>query len=235
MAIFPVQKTPSIISGCRLWLDASQASTITSAGGSVSAWADMSGRKFDLSQGTGVNQPDTGVETINGLPAVGFDSNEYLLNSSWGNAQQRFTYFVVAKVASAPSTNFPTMLAVGPSTPVLGSIFSRFGASNQNDSFIYDGSSFEPGCRIPGFATNTPYVFSFAYDGSTVTATRSTSSNSQSRSITIANGVGNIIIGTPSGGPKMSVGEVIFYERFLTAAEKTAILRYLGNKWGLVV
>ncbi len=54
------------------WYDASDLSTITDSGGSVSQWDDKSGNGLHLSQGTGSAQPETGSEKINGLNALDF-------------------------------------------------------------------------------------------------------------------------------------------------------------------
>jgi hypothetical protein len=65
--------TPASIS-TELWLDASDASTITEDTGSVSEWADKSGNGYDALQGTALNQPITGTRTFaNGLNVLDFD------------------------------------------------------------------------------------------------------------------------------------------------------------------
>lgn len=59
-----------------LWLDASDTTTITESGGSVSQWNDKSGNGYNFTQGTGANQPTTGIRTVNGLNAVDFDGGD---------------------------------------------------------------------------------------------------------------------------------------------------------------
>jgi len=67
-----------------LWLDASDASTITESGGSVSQWDDKSGEDNHVSQATGSKQPTTGSRTQNGLNVLDFDnaSGDTLRNTS---------------------------------------------------------------------------------------------------------------------------------------------------------
>lgn len=50
--------SPVSISGCELWLDASDAGSITESGGKVSVWADKSGNGRNAYQDNATNQPD---------------------------------------------------------------------------------------------------------------------------------------------------------------------------------
>lgn len=61
-----------------LWLDASDAATITSSGGLVSQWNDKSGNGRNFTQGTASNQPTTGATTQNGRNVVTFDGGDVL-------------------------------------------------------------------------------------------------------------------------------------------------------------
>jgi hypothetical protein len=59
-----------------LWLDASDASTITESGGSVSEWRDKSGNVRHASQGTSANRPTVSAAAQNGLDALSFDGTD---------------------------------------------------------------------------------------------------------------------------------------------------------------
>jgi hypothetical protein len=61
-----------------LWLDASDASTITASSGSVSQWTDKSPNAWAFVQATGANQPVTGTRTQNGLNVIDFTPNQFL-------------------------------------------------------------------------------------------------------------------------------------------------------------
>jgi len=56
-----------------LLLDASDTSSITESGGLASQINDLSGSGYNLTQGTGANQPATGSRTVNGLNTLDFD------------------------------------------------------------------------------------------------------------------------------------------------------------------
>lgn len=64
---------PASISGLQLWLDGSDASTITQSGGAISQWNDKSGNANHATQ-SGVGKPTVVSAAQNGLNGVGFDS-----------------------------------------------------------------------------------------------------------------------------------------------------------------
>lgn len=64
------------------WYDASDESTITESGGSVSQLDDKSGNGNHVSQGTGANQPTTGTRTVNGLNVLDFTTNKMLYTTA---------------------------------------------------------------------------------------------------------------------------------------------------------
>ena len=58
-----------------LWLDASDATTITESAGAVSKWDDKSGNSNDSVQVVSADQPSTGVNTLNSLNVITFASD----------------------------------------------------------------------------------------------------------------------------------------------------------------
>lgn len=76
--------TPSEIT-TELWLDASDADTITESGGSVSQLDDKSGKNNHAVQVSGSKQPTTGVNTLNSLNVLVFDSDFMNLTSQITN------------------------------------------------------------------------------------------------------------------------------------------------------
>jgi hypothetical protein len=86
-----------------LWLDASDATSITLTSGAVSQWNDKSGNGRHFSQGTAAKRPNVTSAEINGLDVVTFDgTNDYLTavttvsNWAWLNdADGVSMYFVI--------------------------------------------------------------------------------------------------------------------------------------------
>ena len=92
-----------------LWLDASDASTITTVSGAVSEWRDKSGGGYHFSQATAARRPLLTTAGLNGLNTVTFDGvNDTLLagdvlDDVWtGNG---FDIHVVFKVNSFTQTS----------------------------------------------------------------------------------------------------------------------------------
>lgn len=85
----------------KLWLDASDASTITDSSGSVSQWSDKSGNDANATQSTGSKQPTTGTRTLNGKNVIDFDransNNLEIANIPYGTTDE-FMIFVVGKI-----------------------------------------------------------------------------------------------------------------------------------------
>ena len=65
--------TPADIPNLLLWLDATDATTITSSGGEVSEWADKRLNGTVVTQTVTGKKPKTGIDTINGKNAIYFD------------------------------------------------------------------------------------------------------------------------------------------------------------------
>ena len=70
---------PNDLGGLFLWLDADASNTIMSSGGLVSQWNDKSDNGFNVTQGTGANQPTTDSVTQNGKNVIDFDQTDFLI------------------------------------------------------------------------------------------------------------------------------------------------------------
>lgn len=66
-----------------LWLDASDAASITESGGAVSAWADKGPNGYSFVQSTAGSKPATGVTTQNGLNVLSFTGNGPFAGGDW--------------------------------------------------------------------------------------------------------------------------------------------------------
>ena len=72
---------PSIPSRRGVWIDASDAASLTVSNGYVSQWNDKSGSGRHLTQGTAANQPSYGPLSMNGYSTVRFDGNDVIGNN----------------------------------------------------------------------------------------------------------------------------------------------------------
>jgi hypothetical protein len=93
--------SPSSISGLTLWLRADRGVTLVTSGtvNSVSAWADMSGRRNNATPLTVGTQPGfSATGGPNGLPAVTLNGNQFLSGSAELLTAAQATMFLVVKV-----------------------------------------------------------------------------------------------------------------------------------------
>jgi hypothetical protein len=111
-----------ITNGLMLWLDASDASTITSSSGSVSEWRDKSSNSWHVSQATSADQPKIGLELINNKNVITFNNSSQILLNSSNNLFQNVQYeeifiainFCIYKFGFIllPDTNCPALLNI---------------------------------------------------------------------------------------------------------------------------
>ena len=239
------------VTGYKLWLDATDSSTITASGSAVSQWSDKSGNASNFTQGTGSSQPLTGTRTINGKNVIDFDgTNDFLkcpsstsifkyLHTSTGG-----TVFVVGindsngvflsnggaasdkiGIYHGISSNTTDLLITNGAT-VVG---AQFGLTNVGTSAFYltnkwDGGNATAANRLKESKNGAAFTGS-----NTATATASTSNSSWD--MHLGSSVDNT--GTPSSYFNGAIGEVIFYEGILSAGDITSVQSYLATKWGI--
>jgi hypothetical protein len=215
-----------------LWLDASDATTITSSGSpaKVSQWNDKSGNGYNVAQGTGANQPTTGATTKNGLNVLDFDgSNDVLISGT----------------VAMPSGN-TARTAVVVSKRTTGGFPFMYGSSATNKAWGID-QGFTANMRVAGFAndwdtgiarTTNWEVLAAWHDGTNVRFKRSDAATVGPNARTYDTDatpfyVGrpvNIFAGTWLNG---SIAEVLIFNTALSTTELQAVYDYLNAKWSV--
>ena len=106
--------TPAQIS-TELWLDASDTSTLTLSGSSVSQWNDKSGNGKHAVQATAASRPTYSATGLNSKPAVFFNGSQYYMQSSVGrfSLQTRSMYIVLATANTVQSPGIFSLLPSG--------------------------------------------------------------------------------------------------------------------------
>jgi hypothetical protein len=123
------QWTPALITTA-LWLDAADASTVTTVSSAVSQWNDKSGNSRNVSQATGASQPAYDATGFNGKGALTFDGSNNFLQSAasitTGTYTQEFNVYWVA----TRSSNGGSILTERSSTLVASNSWSASGGAN---------------------------------------------------------------------------------------------------------
>lgn len=224
---------PRSIANLELWLDASDASTITVSTG-VSVWADKSGNGRNATQATGGKQPAY-TNTLNGKNIVTFqgtdDTLQIAANAAFNSASQ--TLIVIARQAAAAdeiiwhksSSVSANGLSIRYRTDRLFVIYSENTAAVlQPLHTVFDPTAanvfsmtMEPsaqGIHINGVVRGTNTVSATYNDNTTVWL------GSRRDAGTFLNG---------------DIAEVLFFSRALSPSERSRIEKALGRKWGITV
>lgn len=233
--------------GLHSWYDASNAASITSSGGAVSQWNDLSVNARHASQATSGFRPTTGTTTQNGKNVINFDGASQFLVASANITSNAFTLFsVYRRNNAAPTGNFGRLFSLwgGPGTPLdydntqsfeVHASAVTFGGVTPPLIGLYRNASQVAASTI---VYGTSYLFSGTLDGgnwsqnnsgTVVTGTTSTSSTNVANN-TLGAGM------AAGGGDAYFNGffaEQIIFTRVLSAGEITTVRNYLSTKWGV--
>lgn len=225
---------PTDIADCSLWLDASNAGSITEAGGVVSAWADLSPSGYSLAS----DQGDilTGSRTVNGHNALDFQANGRLRASPAPvNAPADGTWTVIA-VAVSDALSQTRQIVCGDAVQEgvrVGQYLRTALATPQ--SIAWPDIATATG---PALSTSTTHVIRSDNDASSLTVSVDgvagtpvgLGSSYYSASAVLAIG-SYAALTNPAEFWDGAVCEVITYARALTPEEITTVEDYLSGKW----
>ena len=225
--IFFPFNNPSVISGCQLWLDAADATTITGTS-SVTQWRDKSGNTRHMGVGSGTTSYSSSAIQL---------TNSYMFVTSAVNLTN-VTVFIIAKTTGPHNQ---TVFIGRPNTNVDYNSLDGFGFYMDNTSGIRFYGQFPSGNSQFSVNTSTPRLFSFKSTGTSVSgwyegvsqsgATLSSTRTSTAQGFAIGahwqgGSYGNIIANA-------SLYEIIVYNSDVTDNQRQQIEGYLAWKWGL--
>jgi hypothetical protein len=246
---------PRQISGLGLWLDASDASTITIATG-VSQWNDKSGNGRNFSQGTGSFQPariTAGQNGRNTIRADGIDDRlQCIIPGTLGmlNNVAGATLFAVRKWVTSPATNSALLSIMAGDVDTLtranlsgGQIANKAIAGGRREdanSFQYVqssasiGAGFDLQCGAFDYANSdlNQYINGTVDGSSTSFQTDGNTSATNSGHYTMfASFLKNDTNANALGN--VEIGELLVFPSLLSALNRQTIEGYLAHKWGL--
>jgi hypothetical protein len=216
---------PKSIAGLSAWYDATVASSITLASGFVSQWNDLSGAGLHLTQSVEADRPGTG--TLNGKTALTFDgSNDYLAVTA---DIPPATMFCVVEFNAVNALQFPLSVinAAGVALQMVITNLSQLRITS------WTGAAASGRSGDNDVAATTPYVVTMNYQADS----RYNGKNMAGTDTTVRSSEQGIVVGARRTNNTLSaldgkIGEVIVYNRVLSAAEYVRVERYLAAKWG---
>jgi hypothetical protein len=216
--------SPTVISGCEVWLDASDPYTTTTLG--LGVWQDKSGlgNNFTTTSGT-VSVTVDGTNRVISFPSGAIMQSA--LNASFTTSS---AFYIVFRLTALSPTGINSVLAfpsINPSGNVgdysirlsgAGLIGTPANPGGVNDLAI--ANYFVNGFFNPNYPLNAYYVNSYAIVGTTLPSRSGTSKITLSSSFFSRFLTGNI-------------AEVLYYPNGLTTFQRQQVEGYLASKWGL--
>jgi hypothetical protein len=229
---------PRTISGLMAWWDAQVSSSYDIVTG-VSEWRDLSGNGNTVSQAITNNQPS--LSTINGKTAFSFDgTNDDLAASSPMlpvTHTGEFSTFAAYQMPSGGVSDVGYFWSNGISGRGFGllalstDVVFRYGVADTSPLFS-SGTRANDVPQVVGFTHNNR-VGRFSLDGVLGSAVTTGSTTLAATS--------NMLIGNRPGNTGSSaffpgkLGSILIYSRALSVAERQAVERWLGQRWGITV
>jgi hypothetical protein len=237
---------PRSISGLELWLDFTDASTLTTSGSQISSANDKSGKGRIASQTTANNRPVLVSSAINGRSVASFDGvNDNLPVASFP-AITALTAFAVAYRNWTSLTGYRVMLGQSYSANTGISLLTHAHAAAldwQAGDFFSFGNGFTAG-RFPRtiaplgtVANGRPLVMSTTLSstasGQWINGISTSSRVNVTGTVNCASGTLNVGASGDGSFADYSVGEILFYLRALSTSERLAVESYLTTKYAI--
>jgi hypothetical protein len=235
---------PNTISGCTLWLDGQDLTTlwqnvagtvsITTVGQSVNYWSDKSGANNHMTtSGLSVTAP---LWTYNGVNFGATSNVSKMISITTPAKSLNNTIFIVLTPVTTSNAN-TTVFSHQNSTDSVTNVFSVKGNTAATSFGIYSNGA----QRAPVTTTvnNRTILYGTLTSGTTyafqaVSVLSGTLSASTTSTASITTAAGPIYIGSDEGTnwSNAVICEVIYYQSILTSKQIWNNLEYLGNKWG---
>lgn len=222
------------VSGYVAWFDAMDVSSVTVSDGHVSQWSDKSGNGNHLVQATAGAQPNYGLATLNGLPAVGFDgANDVLACASLTGSDRTFSWFGVVAVHGLADTS--SLIGSGGGT---GGLEFRITSSGGDGLLLLIKSGVANLSVTSGIAAvgSVPFVMAVSLSATDITIYKNMSSETDADS-TAFTGSRTVLVGqnrtSGTSFARIHVGELIAYDTTKDATDSASVIGYLMAKWGI--
>jgi len=216
---------PGNLSGLELWLDATQASSITLNTGNtpntVSQWRDRRPSSTALLGQTASNQqPDYVASSLNGLPGIKLAAGRNLSTTTWANNfAQPTTYFCVFRTP-ASGTTWSLFDGLTARQTIFGNTITQL--------VMFAGSS----ATAITVVADTAYAAVLIYNGASSSARLNTKTAVTRNPST--NAISGLFIGS-GAGVRNDINEFGLLSRAVTDSEAGRLMDYLARKWGITL
>ncbi len=235
---------PTDVSGCQLWFDANDASTLTIVSGKVSEWRDKTANGYKVSQSNSAKRPSYPSTTLNSKNGIQFSYDTILteIGSSMPNFSSSSEQSVFMVIRSPTGTNSWQIINTMwfNSSGTNASMRYHFSLKDNNTTGItlYTNSS---GKLLSGstFPSNTNGLFGFTVSNSSSLITyNGTTTTGSGATLTSANNATTLFVfGDPRNLITLSDNHIIYefigFNRSITTSEREYIEGYLAHKWGI--
>jgi len=227
---------PSQLDDLSIWLDGSDASTLTTSRSDVTHWAGKNGvANTDFSQTTASLRPTTGSTTINGMATVRFANEADVMVSDtnpFGSSIANAFVIVVHKITSSGNG---TLFALTDNSTTNSTIRWQSHVPWSDGNLYFDVGGTSGSNRVSasyGVSVDTPVMTSFY--GSVADSKQEVYNNgtflvgdSNATSVPTS---GNVRLGRQ----RSSVGEFIVINGQVDTANRQRLEGYLAHKWGML-
>jgi hypothetical protein len=236
--LFGPLSIPLSISGCTLWLDSADSSTITfSSGSNVNVWRDKS------ASGSNATASTTGLiytsNAINSKNAILFPGNSThaFFTGSLTNPSPNISIFIVVTAISG-ITAYARLFGFGGSNDFnnIGNMVIDWNATTPGGINVERNKIITP--TVNPIAFSTPFITSTTISGTSVLGYIN-ASNTLTGTTTSANFTfSQYQVGSYTGFSGYSwygyIGEILVYNTALTTFQRQTVEGYLANKWGII-
>jgi hypothetical protein len=223
--------SPSNISNLAAWYDASDASTINTAGNLVNQWDDKSGNNNHVIA-SGGDRPSSGTRTLNSLNVI--DANGSNMLSTTGVVMSpNFSIFIVAVVDTVNNAQ-DSLLAMD---DVNDFQIDAGNASQFRFRFNQSGLGTNGG---PGAsAVAGPDIYAVLADGAggnlDLEYGQASHDSDTGFTATLTTPQTIRLFTNRAGSQDLdgAIGEILIYSKLVSSSEKANIYNYLSTKWGV--
>ena len=239
MSIQKQQYLPTLYTGCQLWMDAADTSSLTLSGSTVTAWRDKSGKGNNATaNGAPQVSPAGIITTMDTTPGNNFYINSLTQNITGSVISVCFVVTVNQFTGSGLSWQYGRIVSFGDGTSsdfTTDDFTICQNGNNESISFYSNGGSLV----TLGITYGVPFLFTVILDGTNINFFLngiSQYSTTLTKSLNITQiGLGvNIATKTwPNDCLQGIISEVIVYNTVLLDAQRQQLEINLAQKWGL--